>query len=52
MLGVYAGQFLDQKLHTAPWFATILPMLGGGIGLARLVIKAINLDKDKPEEEL
>lgn len=44
MLGTWAGGFLDQKLQTAPWISISLALLGGGLGLARLVIKAINLD--------
>jgi len=52
MLGVYSGQFLDQKLNTIPWFSTLLPLVGGGLGLARMVVNAINLDKDKAKDEL
>jgi F0F1-type ATP synthase assembly protein I len=52
VLGVYGGQFLDHKFHTTPWFSASLPLLGCVLGLARLVIKAVNLDKDKVEDEI
>src|SRR5579883_2928279 len=42
-LGVFCGTWLDRQLHTAPWLSTGLALLGGGIGLARMVIKANSL---------
>ena len=40
-LGVMAGNWLDAQLHTAPWLSIALSMLGGGLGLYRLVRKAM-----------
>lgn len=42
-LGVYGGGWLDKQFHTAPWFSTGLALLGGGFGLARMVMKANSL---------
>jgi F0F1-type ATP synthase assembly protein I len=44
ILGVGAGNWLDEKVHCAPWFSLALSLLGGGLGLARLVSKANSLD--------
>jgi F0F1-type ATP synthase assembly protein I len=51
VLGIYGGQFLDHKFNTGSWLTGVLPLVGGGLGLVRLVVKAINLDKDKVEDE-
>ena len=40
-LGVMGGNWLDAKLHTSPWLSIALSMLGGGLGLYRLVRKAM-----------
>lgn len=50
-LGVYGGGFLDSKLHTAPWLSVGLALLGGGLGLARMVMKANALDSKKGKAE-
>jgi len=47
VLGVWLGHFLDQKFSTTPWLTIILCFLGGGVGLTRLIVKAINLNKDE-----
>jgi F0F1-type ATP synthase assembly protein I len=47
ILGVGAGNWLDEKAHSAPWFSLALSLLGGGLGLARLVSKANSLDSKK-----
>ncbi len=47
VLGAYGGDFLDRKFGTAPWLSIFLPILGGGLGLYRFILKAISLDKDK-----
>lgn len=47
ILGVGAGNWLDEKVHSAPWFSLALSLLGGGLGLARLVSKANSLDSKK-----
>ncbi len=44
MLGVWGGGFLDDKLHSAPWCSLSLSILGGGLGLWRMVKKATSLD--------
>lgn len=44
VVGVFAGNWLDERLHTAPWMSVGLAMLGGGLGLWRLCIKALALD--------
>jgi F0F1-type ATP synthase assembly protein I len=49
MLGTWGGSFLDQKFQTTPWLSITLAMLGAGLGLARLVIKAIKLN-DPPQK--
>jgi F0F1-type ATP synthase assembly protein I len=43
-VGVYGGAWLDTKLHTAPWLSVGLSMLGGGLGLTRMVAKAFALE--------
>jgi F0F1-type ATP synthase assembly protein I len=45
VIGMWLGGWLDQKFATAPWFSLGLSLTGGGAGLARLVIKAINIEK-------
>lgn len=42
-IGIFAGSWIDKQLHTAPWFSTGLALLGGGFGLARMVMKANSL---------
>jgi len=44
IIGVYAGNWLDDRFHTAPAISFVLSILGGGAGLARLVSKANSLD--------
>jgi F0F1-type ATP synthase assembly protein I len=44
-LGVWVGNFLDEKLNTSPWFTISLSMIGGALGLTRMVIKAMSIDK-------
>jgi F0F1-type ATP synthase assembly protein I len=45
VVGMWLGGWLDQKLNTAPWLSIGLSLTGAGVGLARLVIKAINIEK-------
>ncbi|HEY9677623.1 MAG TPA: AtpZ/AtpI family protein [Drouetiella sp.] len=44
-LGAWGGFWLDGKLHTAPWLAISLSLLGMIGGLWRMVVKAMNSDK-------
>ena len=44
VIGVYGGDWLDKQLHTTPWLSVGLSIFGGGLGLARMVIKANSLD--------
>jgi len=50
VIGIYAGLYLDKKFMTSPWFTLGLLFLGGGLGLARLVMKAMSLDKLDEDE--
>ncbi len=49
VLGICLGHYLDQRLASTPWLTIILCFVGGGAGLARLVLKAIALNKDEIE---
>jgi F0F1-type ATP synthase assembly protein I len=49
MLGVWGGNMLDDRFHTAPWISLTLSLLGGGLGLARLVSKANQLDVSRTD---
>jgi len=52
MLGVWGGNMLDDRFHTAPWISLVLSLGLGGLGLARLVSKANQLDVGKlPPQE-
>lgn len=42
--GVYGGSFIDEKLNSSPWFCLSLSVFGGGLGLARLVKKALAIN--------
>ncbi|MBI4534439.1 MAG: AtpZ/AtpI family protein [Candidatus Melainabacteria bacterium] len=44
-LGAWSGFWLDDKLHTSPWLAIFLALLGSGLGLARMVLKATELER-------
>jgi len=44
MVGVWGGNMLDDRFHTAPWISLVLSLGLGGLGLARLVSKANQLD--------
>ena|SRR5215471_19581838 len=48
-LGAWGGLYLDEKLNASPWFAVSLGLLGAGLGLARMVKKA--LDAEKADEQ-
>lgn len=39
------GNFLDKKFHTSPWLAILFGLVAIVFGLARLIIKANDLDK-------
>lgn len=44
-LGAWAGLFLDEKLHSSPWFAVALGLAGAGLGLARMIKKALDAEQ-------
>src|SRR5579862_8939067 len=46
-LGVVGGSWVDGKLHSAPWFTLGLCLIGGGLGLARLIHKALDIVHDQ-----
>ena len=50
--GVYGGGWLDRQLHTSPWLSVGLAMLGGGLGLARMVYRANQLGKNAVDDPL
>jgi hypothetical protein len=39
--GAWGGMWLDDKFHTAPWLTVALALIGVGLGLARMVVKAM-----------
>jgi F0F1-type ATP synthase assembly protein I len=41
--GVYGGGWLDSQFHTSPWLSVSLAMLGGALGLGRMVYKATKI---------
>ena len=43
-IGVYAGSWLDKQFHCSPFCSVGLALLGGSIGLYRMVVKARGLD--------
>jgi len=43
-IGVYGGSWLDRQLNTSPWLSVGLSILGGALGLARMVIKANSIE--------
>ncbi len=43
-IGVYAGSWLDKQLNCSPFCSVGLALLGGSIGLYRMVVKARGLD--------
>jgi F0F1-type ATP synthase assembly protein I len=47
-VGVFAGRWLDDKLHTTPWLTVVLAVIGSILGLARLVKKAIDIGNSSP----
>jgi F0F1-type ATP synthase assembly protein I len=44
-LGVWGGMAVDGKFHISPWGTVCLSMLGVGLGLARMVMKALQSEK-------
>ena len=44
MIGVWSGNWLDDKLKTGPWLSISLSLLGAGLGLWRMVAKAMAID--------
>lgn len=44
-LGVWGGTKLDEMFHCAPLLTILLALLGVGLGLARMVLKAMETEK-------
>jgi Putative F0F1-ATPase subunit Ca2+/Mg2+ transporter len=42
-IGVFAGNWLDAKLHSSPWCVVCFSLLGAGLGLWRMVRKAMTI---------
>lgn len=51
VIGVMGGNWLDAKFNTAPWMLITLSVLGGGLGLARLVKKAMQIGQPPPKKD-
>lgn len=47
-VGIFGGQWLDSHFHTAPMLTIVLSIIGGGLGLTRLVMKAMQIGADAP----
>lgn len=50
-LAALLGNFLDKKFHTSPIFAILLGLAAIIFGLARLVIKANEIDKKQNNKD-
>jgi F0F1-type ATP synthase assembly protein I len=46
--GIFGGQWLDNHFHTAPMYTIVLSIIGGGLGLGRLVMKAMKIGSESP----
>jgi F0F1-type ATP synthase assembly protein I len=51
-VGVLAGNWLDGHLHSSPYCVVALSLLGGSLGLFRLVKKAMRIGKDTSGQTL
>lgn len=51
VIGLFAGQWLDKQFHTGPLWMVVLSLIGGGLGLARLVKKAMQIGADSPKPD-
>ena len=47
-LGAWGGSWLDGRCHSAPWWSLGLALLGGGLGMARMIVKALKLNTAEP----
>jgi F0F1-type ATP synthase assembly protein I len=47
-LGAWGGFWLDGKLNSTPWCAIGLSLLGMGLGLTRMVLRALKQDRESP----
>ncbi len=45
VLGAWSGMWLDKQLHTQPLLTLLLAILGMFLGLARMVKKALDMDR-------
>lgn len=44
-LGAWGGSMLDSHFHSTPWCAIVLSLMGLSLGLARMVMKALQSEK-------
>jgi F0F1-type ATP synthase assembly protein I len=51
VIGLLGGQWLDKQFHTSPTLMIVLSMIGGGVGLVRLVKKAMLIGADSPKPD-
>lgn len=51
LLALYAGMWLDAKLHTAPWFMLIGALLGAGAGFYSMFRVVMSQEKRMDEED-
>lgn len=51
-LGVYGGAWLDKQFNCSPTLSIGLALLGGGLGLARMVMKANALGSIKDKKPM
>lgn len=51
VIGLFVGQWLDKQFHTGPLCMVVLSLIGGGLGLARLVKKAMQIGTDSPKPD-
>lgn len=43
LLGIWGGQWMDERLHTSPWGALSLAVLGLCLGLWRVIHKTLKM---------
>jgi len=49
--GAWGGMWLDERFHTTPWLSIGLALGGMGLGLTRMVMKALQADKAESQDD-